>query len=233
MRMKAAILALTIGLAGCGDFPKDARGTLDRLKGGDPMRVGYAAAEPWVRSVAEAEPAGVEADLVRAWAASLPARLEWVPVSQTQLAEALKAGSVDLGIGGFAERSPWAGAIGQTQPYWEARVMIGMAPGTATPAFWRDAEIRYDRRRPHFADLIAAVGAKPIAADPGALAPIGAAYAEELPGLGLAPTRTVLATEPMVIATPAAENALTLALDRFLHGRKQDIAAALASGARS
>jgi hypothetical protein len=70
------------------------------------------------------------------------------------------------------------------------------------------------------------------AADPGAMAPLAAAYAPELAARGLAPTGKTLRTERRVIATAPAENALALSLDRFLHGRGEEIGRLLAAEAR-
>src|SRR5215207_4100543 len=75
------------------------------------------------------------------------------------------------------------------------------------------------------------LGAVPVAAEPEGMAPLAAAYAPELAALGLLPTGKTLATERRVVATAPAENALTLALDRFLLPRGEEIGQRLAAEA--
>jgi hypothetical protein len=235
----AAAVAIGTALAGCDGFPRDAEETLQQVRAGErALRVGWSPAEPWVRADAAADsgdgPAGIEPDLVRAWAASVGARrVEWVPGGEAQLVRALVSNAVDVAVAGFAEASPWGGRIGQTQPYLDAEVAVGAAPGAPVPRRWKGVEIRHDRRRPDIAAAIRSIGAVPVAADdPGGMAPLAAAYAPELAALGLAPTGKTLRTERRVIATAPAENALTLSLDRFLHERKEEIGRRLAAESR-
>jgi hypothetical protein len=67
----------------------------------------------------------------------------------------------------------------------------------------------------------------------GDLTPVGAVFMEEMPALRLKATETRLGKERRVIALPPAENALAIALDRFLHGRRAWIGERLAAQARS
>ena len=230
----AAALALGLALAGCDGYPKDANDTLERVRAGQrPLRVGWSPAEPWVRAKAGNDgPAGVEPDLVRAWAASIGTTIEWVPGGEAQLVQALQRNAVDVAVAGFSDDAPWGGKTGQTQPYLEAKAVVGAAPGAAVPRDWDGVGIRYDRRRPDLAAAIRGIGAVPVPADPGGMAPLAAAYAPELAALGLASTGKALTTERRVIATAPAENALTLALDRFLLPRGEEIGRRLAAEAR-
>jgi ABC-type amino acid transport substrate-binding protein len=231
-------IALGLASAGCDGYPKDARGTMERVRAGErPLRVGWSPAEPWVRGEAaagrdDAGPVGIEPDLVRDWAASVGARVEWVPGGEAQLVRALGRNAVDIAVAGFSDTSPWGGRIGQTQPYLEAEAVVGAAPGAAVPRDWNGVEIRHDRRRPDLAGAIRRLGAVPVAAEPEGMAPLAAAYAPELAALGLRPTGKTLATERRVVATAPAENALTLALDRFLLPRGEEIARRLAAEPR-
>jgi polar amino acid transport system substrate-binding protein len=232
-----AALALGLAFAGCDEYPKDARGTMERVRAGErPLRVGWSPAAPWVRGEAAGRdgdgPAGIEPDLVRDWAASVGARIEWVPGGEAQLVRALQRNAVDVAVAGFSDSSPWGGRIGQTQPYLKAEAVVGAAPGAAVPRDWEGVEIRHDRRRPDLAGAIRRIGAVPVAAEPEGMAPFAAAYAPELAALGLLPTGKTLATEHRVVATAPAENALTLALDRFLLPRGEEIARRLAAEAR-
>ncbi|MBD0273282.1 MAG: hypothetical protein ICV73_15315 [Acetobacteraceae bacterium] len=169
---------------------------------------------------------------MRAWAASVGARIEWVPGSEAQLVQALQRNAVDVAIAGFSDDTPWGGRTGQTQPYLNAEATVGAAPGATVPRDWDGVEVRYDRRRPDFAAAIRGIGAVPVPADPGGMAPFAATYAPELAALGLVPTGKTLTTERRIVATAPAENALTLALDRFLLPRGEEIGRRLAAEAR-
>ena len=228
------VAALAFALAGCGDFPRDAEGTLEHVRSGDrPLRVGWTAAEPWVRQAPGPDgPTGIEPDLVRAFAGTLRARIEWVQGSEAQLVRALQQNALDLAVAGFDEDAPWGGRTGRTQPYLRTEVVIGALEGVAAPSGWAGVEVRYDRRRPHLAGTIRAAGAVPVPADPGQLAPLGTAYGPELAALGLKATGKTLATERRVMATAPAENALALALDRFLKPREGEVQDRLVAEAR-
>jgi hypothetical protein len=230
----AVALVLGFVLAGCDDYPKDAKETLQQVRGGQrPLRVGWSAAEPWVRSEAGPDgPKGLEADLVRAWAASIGAQVNWEAGSEAQLVQALQRNALDVGIAGFTSDAPWGSRIGQTQPYLKAELAVGAAEGTPVPRDWDGVEIRYDRRRPDIAAAIRRIGAVPLPAEPGGLAPLGAAYLPEMAALGLTPTGRSLTTEGRVIATAPAESALAFALDRFLLPRGGEIEDRLSAEAR-
>jgi ABC-type amino acid transport substrate-binding protein len=222
---------MSIALGGCGSFPKDADRSLERARSGETLHVGWTPAEPWVTPGDGGEPAGIEPDLIRAWAASHHIRIDWVLGSETELVQALQENAIDLALAGFTDAQPWGAKIGLTQPYLETEIVVGVSPNTEQPASWIDVPIRYPRGRPHFAALIRRLGAKPEPAQPGQLAPIGAAYREELSSLGLIPTKT-LASAARVIATAPGESALTFDIDRFLYQRRRAISAALSAEAR-
>ncbi len=217
-------LILVLLMQGCGEWPKDAQGTLDRVRAGGALRVGYSGALPWVHGGAAPDgPIGLEPDLIRQWAREHRVRIQWVEGGESQLVEALSNNELDVAVAGFTTSSPHGAMIGMTQPYLKAPIVIGAAPGTQLPEAYDGVEIRYDARRPDFAAAIAAIGATPVPAAPGGLRPIAAVYRPELGVLGLEDTGEQLRTEQRVIATAPSENALVLSLDRFLHARKQEI----------
>ena len=225
-------LGLALLLQGCGDFPKDSNETLKRAKAGEPLKVGYAAADPWVRDSGSPQgPGGIEPGLIREWAQANGARISWIKGGEGQLVEALGQNSVDMAVGGFLDNNPHGAMIGTTQPYLKVKIVIGAAAGATAPEDWKDVPVRYDARRPEFAAAIAQAKAVPVPSAPSQLRPFAAVYEPELPTLGLAATGKTLLTEKRVIATAAAENALTLSLDKFLHARKAAIEARLAAEA--
>ena len=120
------LLALLLPLvAGC-DYPMDAGGTLERIRGERLMRVGVSENPPFV-IISEDSPGGIEPALVQKFAGRLGARIEWVRGAESSLAEALGKREIDLAIGGFTTDSPWLGDAGPTQPFLRDHVMLGPA----------------------------------------------------------------------------------------------------------
>jgi hypothetical protein len=227
-----AAVAAALLLQGCGDFPKDSQGTLERVRAGAPLKVGYSPSFPWVRAETGPDgPAGLEPDLIREWARENGIRLEWTQAGEGQIVEALAENELDVAVAGFTSASPHGAMIGMTQPYLTAPIVIAASPGSTLPDSYDGIEIRYDARRPEIAAAIAAVGAKPVAAGPRELRPIAAVYQPELAALGLQDSGEQLRTERRVIATAPSENALVLSLDRFLHARRAQIEQRLAAEA--
>jgi len=228
-RIASAVVGLLCaGLAGCGDFPRDAEDTLEQVQAGRPLRVGWSAAEPWVRDAGGGEPAGIEPELIRRWAAQRGVRLTWIEGGEAQLVEGLSENSLDVAVAGFTDRAPWGGKIGQTQPYLEAKLVIGAKTGAAIPGDWEGVAVAHDPARPEFAALLRKEKAVPTTGD----APFRAVYEPELTAAGLVPSGTTLRTERRTIATAPSENALAFALDRFLHANKDAIERRLAEEGR-
>ena len=230
VRISASILPclLAAALSGCGDFPRDAEDTLRQVEAGRPLRVGWSAAGPWVRASPGREPSGIEPDILRRWAASRGIRIQWIEASEAQLVQALNENSLDVAVAGFTAQAPHGGLIGMTQPYLDARMAIGMRPGTAVPESWEGVAVSYDATRPEFAGLLMQHKAVPTTE----AAPFRLAYEPELAAAGLVSTGTTLKTEKRTIATGPSANALTLALDQFLHRNRPLIEARLAQEGR-
>ncbi|HEX8839765.1 MAG TPA: transporter substrate-binding domain-containing protein [Sphingomicrobium sp.] len=106
---------LFLPLAACG-LPNDPDGTSKRIVSSHELRVGVTDNAPWANARA-GKPHGVEPDLVRAFAATLGARVVWSYGSEAKLAEALKSHELDLAIGGFEAKTPWKSLAGVSQPF--------------------------------------------------------------------------------------------------------------------
>jgi len=120
----ACLLAALLALAGCGTYPSDPEGTLERVRGGT-LRVGASVNGDWVRipdsGTSPDRVEGREADLVRQFAERLGAEVEWVQGTEHVLAEELKHGALDVVIGGLDDKTPWSTHAGLTRPYTESR----------------------------------------------------------------------------------------------------------------
>lgn len=95
-------------------YPDDPNGTLERVRGGT-MRVGVAHDPPFVTLAAE--PHGPEADLIRAYARSVDARIVWNRSGHDVLMRELEGHRLDAVIGGHAKDSPWAGRVSTSRPF--------------------------------------------------------------------------------------------------------------------
>jgi ABC-type amino acid transport substrate-binding protein len=125
-----ALLALALLVAGC-NLPRDPEDSLNRIRRTGVLRAGFTVHEPWVRLEGDTA-AGPEADVVKAFAASLGARVEWRHGSESQLFEALEKFEVDVAIGGFEQTNPWAPKLGTTRPYVEVgskKHIVALPPG--------------------------------------------------------------------------------------------------------
>jgi polar amino acid transport system substrate-binding protein len=109
-------VAALLLLAGCGTLPRDAAGTLDRVRGGV-LRAGATEHDGRVAITDDGTVSGPEADLVTAFAASLDAQVEWTTGSEAHLVSLLERGGLDLVVGGFDTKTPWAQQVAATRPY--------------------------------------------------------------------------------------------------------------------
>jgi polar amino acid transport system substrate-binding protein len=107
--------------AGCGlTVPADPEKTLERVTGST-MRVGVSPNPPWTDISGAGEVSGTEVDLVREFAGTLQAQVEWVVGGEQPLIAALERGELQLVIGGFNSETPWTAKAAITKPYAETR----------------------------------------------------------------------------------------------------------------
>jgi polar amino acid transport system substrate-binding protein len=123
-RLFLAILSSMLGCllaAGCGlTIPADPEKTLERVTGST-MRVGVSPNPPWTAISEAGEPSGTEVDLVREFAGTLQAQVEWVVGGEEPLIAALERGELELVIGGLTSETPWTEKAAITKPYAEMR----------------------------------------------------------------------------------------------------------------
>lgn len=221
MRTTITGVALLALAAGCG-LPRDPEGTLERVRGGT-LRVGVAHNPPWASLPANGEAAGVEPALVRALAAELDARVEWVGGGEHALLHALEQRELDLVVGGLPARHPSSAKLGFSRPYYTDTLAVGVPPGGAAPAGLRRLRVGVERSR-EGAGALEAEGAVPVVlAEPGRFAGPVAAPAWRLEQLGRHATEHVLREEDRVLAAPPGENAWLVRVERFLEARRDSV----------
>lgn len=126
--LAAGLVAVAAALAGCGiQIPSDPDGTLDRVTGGT-LRAG-ATHHPPHTDTSSAAPTGREIDLVASFAESIDADVVWTVGSEEQLVGMLEEGELDLVVGGFSDRTPWAEQAALTRPYADAPQPDGATRG--------------------------------------------------------------------------------------------------------
>lgn len=113
----AGLLCASLLLGGCGAYPKDAAGTYERAAGGT-LVVGVSPHEPWTSvEPVTGKVGGSEADLIQGFAEEMGAQVDYRVGAESQLAEWLDDGDIDVAIGGFQSDSPWTDKIAFTRPY--------------------------------------------------------------------------------------------------------------------
>jgi polar amino acid transport system substrate-binding protein len=231
-RIRPIVVAGLVVVGACG-LPKDADGTLDRVRGGA-MRVGVVVDTPWVTDSAGAA-GGVEGALVAQLARELGARVEWVRRPESALLQSLHDRELDLVIGGFTDASPWKAKVALTRPYYTDTVVVAVAHAPDTPTGIQRQPIAVTAGDPLVA-VLRGRGATPRPVRDLALlrdssvavaAPLWRLDALRRVSLGV-----VVHEAPHVLALPPGENAWMVFVERLLHAREATIPAALRAAAR-
>jgi polar amino acid transport system substrate-binding protein len=128
--------------------PRDPRETLAHVRG-HTLRAGVAENPPYlVRRGAEAT--GPEAELIRGFASTLGANVQWVWGSQEVHFRALHEFHLDLAGGGITDDTPWKKEVAVTRPFLEAskddKHVFAVPPGEN--AFLEQLEIYLAAHRP-------------------------------------------------------------------------------------
>jgi polar amino acid transport system substrate-binding protein len=212
MRRVAVLIAVLL-LGGC-QYPRDPEGTLDRVRGGT-LRVGVAPVEPWE---------AVERELVRQFARTLDARVEWVEGTESELMAALAGRQLDLVIAGLERSSVWMTEAALTRPYVTTQSVIGAPNPESARRLSEDLEgerIAVEANSPEAAKLETDTDAE--VAPVSDLADVrGPAAVQDylLDDLGLVRTDVELDEHEHAMAVAMGENAMLVTLERFLLDRE-------------
>jgi polar amino acid transport system substrate-binding protein len=224
VRRVLVVCLLAIPIAGC-ELPAAPEGTLDRVRGGV-MRVGVTPAEPWVKLPASGPPAGVEVELVKAFADELGATVEWVEGSESDLVEALHGRQLDVVIAGLTRQSEWARSAALTRPYLTTQVVIAAPDARAAAELSEDlggVRIAVEANSPEASKLQQDTDAVVVPVDDLTTVDGPAAVPDYLlDDLDLVRTDAELDEHEHAMAVSMGENAFLVALERFLLDREDE-----------
>ena len=233
-RLLVFLLAATVALGAC-QFPRDVEGTLDRVSGGV-MHVGISESDPWVRTGGR-EPGGVEVELLKRFAATIDARIEWVEGSESDLMEALHGRKLDVVVAGLTRRSEWQRVAALTRPYLTTKVVIAAPDEALADELSEDLEghrIAVEANSPEAAklsmDTDAITREVPDPAKAGGPVAIDDFMLDEL---GLVATDAELDEHEHAMAVSPGENAFLVKLERFLLDREHEAAQILEREAKA
>jgi ABC-type amino acid transport substrate-binding protein len=116
-RCVVPLLTFLFLTAGCQNFPSDPEGTLQQATNGT-LLVGYSENPPWVIK-GTAGPEGIEPDLVKAFARTINAEVQWRNDSEQNLLDELEKNNLHLVIAGITDDTPWAKKVSFTRPYFK------------------------------------------------------------------------------------------------------------------
>jgi polar amino acid transport system substrate-binding protein len=131
------LIGLT-SLAACG-VPRDPEGTLEQARAGT-LRVGAVDSPPHLARTAEGA-GGPEAELVRAFARSIGAEVDWQWGALDDHLEVLKRFELDLVAAGLTARSPWKREVAFSRPWNRERPperVLAVPPGENAMLFALD-----------------------------------------------------------------------------------------------
>lgn len=224
MRRLAILLVAALAVVGC-DVPRDPEGTLERVTGGT-MRVGVSESDPWV-VLEGSEPAGVEVEIVKRFAADLGAGIEWHEGTVEELAAALHVRELDLVIAGLTSTAKITSEATLTHPYLTTQVVVAVPPDSEVDEDITGLEVAVEeaseaagilekedvvvRRVPDVLDVEGPIAVESFLVD----------------DLGYDDTGVRLVESDQVMAVPHGENAWLVRLERFLLSNREMLDAIL------
>ena len=234
MRRLLLLVPLALALGAC-QYPRDVEGTLDRVRGGV-MHVGISESDPWVRTGGR-EPGGVEVQLLKRFARTLGARIEWVRGTESDLVEALHGRKLDVVAAGLNRRSEWQRVAALTRPYLTTTVLIAAPDEAAADELSSDLggrRIAVEANSPEAAKLSQDTDAIPREVEDPTKAG-GPVVVEDymLDELGLVATDAELDEHEHCMAVAMGENAFLVELERFLLDREHEAAQILEQESRT
>ncbi|GAB2527483.1 transporter substrate-binding domain-containing protein [Paramicrobacterium agarici] len=119
-----AVGLMAVLLTGCGiTMPTDPYGSLEHATGGT-LRVGISP-NGNLTVADDGEYSGKEVELIRGFAESIDAEIEWTVGSEEALVRGLEKQQLDVVIAGMTDQTPWATRAALTRPYMKTTAKDG------------------------------------------------------------------------------------------------------------
>ena len=200
---------------GC-NYPKDPNNTLEKIKHRT-IRVGISESPQLCEySIGNNEPTGVEVELIKGYAQSIDAKIEWIKGSQEQIVDLIKEYEVDVAIGGYSKNSAFKTHVGLTRPYKTEKIKVGAGAGSTIPKEIEEKEVVVKRGSQALVAVSKNKGI-PVIKDSITMADgLVAGPEEELLKLGLSVSEYNLDKVEHVIAVPKGENGLLKDLENYI-----------------
>ena len=210
---------LLLVLNGCDQFPKDPNNTLEKISG-KKLKVGIAESGEWA-SYKDGVATGIEVEIIKGFAESIKAQIEWVPGSQDHIINLMSEHEVDICIGNFTKKSPFKKHAGFSIPFYTEKIKVGAPAGVTIPEEIEDVEVLV-KKNSEAALVVKKEEAKPVLYDSVKnVDRLIVAPEMELQKHNLQVSEYDLKKIDHVIAIPKGENALLEKLDKYLdkHGK--------------
>jgi polar amino acid transport system substrate-binding protein len=215
---RVLVVLLVVATGGC-QWPRDAEGTLDRVRGGT-LRVGVAVSPPWTTTDGGTV-GGAEVVLVQRLADQLGAEVDWVPGGESELMAALSERAVDLVVAGLDADAPWEQDAALTADYLTTDMVVavpdGVGPGVA------GARVAVEAGSAEV-ELLADEDAIPVLVDAVPARPEGPVVVPDwwVEEAGLTDTGVHLSSSDHVMAVPLGENGWQTTVEEFLLSLDED-----------
>jgi len=215
-RLLLAVICFSL-LNACDDFqyPRDPKGTLNRVLDTQQMTVAVVEHPPWVILSGEGTPRGAEVELLEAFARDLGAAIEWRRLPHFEALKGLEWGDLDLAVGSFEEEAvlPISG-VGPTYAYFEEEILVAHRPGVTAPQRLEGQRVFVPANQAVSA-LVRQQRGTPTQELTDAIS-LAALPRWQLESRGFLPGPITLRRARHVMAVPEGENAWLLRLERFL-----------------
>lgn len=219
-RLSPIWIAICLGvlLSGCA-FPRDPESTTRRVEAEGVLLVGVTEDQPWVvrnSSAPGAVPSGVEAELVKQYAAELDVDVSWIWGASDDHMEALQRYELHLVIGGLTQATAWKRDVALSSPYFTEHIVVGAPPGMTPPADIDGTTVAVRRGTVYVAYVTEHGGIPMPVDDPFLTNELVAAPEWELAQRGYTVAPIALHQTHLVMAAPPGENRWLMQLERSL-----------------
>ena len=203
-------------LVACDGYPRDPKGSLREAQN-ETLKVGAAEFPPWVRWQNDSV-SGTEAELVEQFAHSIGAQVEWIKGSEGMLMRMLEAHELHLVVGGITADSPWRQYVAFTRPYRKQQYVICSTDQNQSPQDIKNQQVALQKDSLLGPQIKGKEGLPQRMDSLENYRGLIAIPAEARSRYSCGADEIHLKPSEHVMALPMGENALLMALEKFLHG---------------